>query len=241
MRIKERAISRGAAATVAGFLLFHAWLVFAKTHDTFEIDARPNAVPSPNIMGDIEIGQTFVVPSNGLSRIDVMLATHRRTNDREVVFRVWELRPERHLVAETAFNPADAADNLYRAFVFDPIARSGGKTYAFTLSSPASTLGNSLSVWMNEDDIYPGGRAILNGSPLTGDLTFRTYSRKTLAGSWSRILAGVSGLSGTSAAILFFAAFLLFEAVQAAFLLTLVGSMKTGRSRSGFDPEAARA
>jgi len=241
MSTKKRGISGWAAAAVVGLLLFHGWLVFVKTHDAFEIDARPNTVPSPNIMGDLEIGQTFVAPSDGLSRIDVKMATHRRTNDREVVFRLWELRTERHLVRETVFNPADTLDNLYRTFAFDPISQSGGKTYAFTLISPGSTLGNSLSVWMNEADIYPGGRAILNGQPLTGDLTFRTYSRKTPAQAWSRILARSSGLPGAAAAVLLAAAFVLFEAVQIAFLLALVGSLRTRRIRSGFHPEAAHA
>ena len=241
MSTKKRGISGRAAAAFAGLLLFHGWLVFVKTHDAFEIDARPNTVPSPNIMGDLKIGQTFIAPSDGLSRIDVKMATHRRTNDREVVFRLWELRPERHLVRETVFNPADTLDNLYRAFAFDPIPQSGGKTYAFTLISPASTLNNSLSVWMNEADIYPGGRAILNGQPLTGDLTFRTYSRKTPAGAWGRILAQVTGLSGSGSAVLLAAAFILFEAVQIAFLLALVGNFKNRRFRSGFHPEAVRA
>jgi hypothetical protein len=241
MSTKKPGISGTAAAAVVGLLLFHGWLIFVKTHDAFEIDVRPNTVPSPNIMGDLEIGQTFVAPSNGLSRIDLMMATHRRTNDREVVFRLWELRPERHLVRETIFNPADTADNLYRAFAFDPIPQSGGKTYVFTLNSPASTLSNSLSVWMNEADIYPGGRAILNGQPLTGDLTFRTYSRKTPAGAWGRILAQVTGLPGSWSAVLLAAAFVLFEAVQIAFLLALVGNLKNRRVRTGFHPEAVRA
>ncbi|MDW7760068.1 MAG: hypothetical protein SCM96_05450 [Acidobacteriota bacterium] len=228
-----------AAASV--FVLAHIWLVFFKAWDTLEINSRPNAVPSPHIMGGTEIGQTFVAPSDGLSRIDVMFGTYGRDNNEDVFFKLWEGRQGQKPVAEIVFNASDVLNNLFTPIAFDPVAGSGGRHYIFILSSPDSTLDNALSVWMNTADVYPGGRAILNGRPLTGDLTFRTYSRKTPAGAWGRILAQVTGLPGSGSAVLLAAAFVLFEAVQIAFLLALVGNLKNRRFRSGFDPEGARA
>lgn len=228
-----------AAASV--FILAHIGLVFFKAWDTLEINSRPNAVPSPHIMGGTEIGQTFVAPSDGLSRIDVMFGTYGRDNDEDVFFRLWEGRQGQKPVAEIVFNASDVLNNLFTPIAFDPVARSGGRHYIFTLSSPDSTLDNALSVWMNTADVYPGGRALRNGRPLSGDLTFRTYSRRTPAQEWRRILAGVPELPDRRGPYLLIAAFLLFEAVQIAFLLALVGNLKNRRFRSGYDPEAARA
>lgn len=228
-----------AAASV--FILAHIWLVFFKTWDTLEINSRPNAVPSPQIMGGTEIGQTFVAPSDGLSRIDVMFGTYGRDNDRDVFFRVWEGRQRHKPVAEIVFNASDVLNNLYTPIAFDPVAGSGGRHYVFSLSSPDSTLDNALSVWINPADVYPGGRAFLNGRPLSGDLTFRTYSRRTPAQEWSRILAGVPELPGFRGPSLLIAAFLLFEAVQVAFFLMLVGNLRPRRSRAEFNTETAGA
>jgi len=216
----------------AVFLLFQAWLIFGKSHDTLYLDARPNAVPSPLIQGGTEVGQTFIAPSDGLGRIDVLLGTYARLNNQDIVFRLWEGGPGQRLVAKSIFNAADAADNLYRAFIFEPIRKSGGKMYTFVLSSPSSTRNNSLSAWMNAADVYPEGEALLNGLPIPGDLTFRTYAKRSVASELGRLLShNASKLPGRK--VLLIAVILFFEWAQVVFLLRLIGGLGPARDKAG--------
>ncbi|HEX9901417.1 MAG TPA: hypothetical protein VGB72_01000 [Acidobacteriota bacterium] len=232
MTTSKRAINFVKIAVAAVFLLFQAWLIFGKSHDTLYIDARPNAVPSPLIEGGTEVGQTFVAHSDGLGRIDVMLGTYARVNNQDIVFRLWEGGPGHRLVAKTIFNAVEAADNLYRAFIFESIRKSGGKMYTFVLSSPSSTWNNSLSVWMNTADVYPEGEALLNGVPIPGDLTFRTYAKRSVSSELGRLLShNASKLPGGK--VLLIAVILFFEWVQVVFLLRMIGGLGPARDKTG--------
>jgi hypothetical protein len=211
------------AAVIALFVLLQVFLLFVARHDTMDVDSYPNTVPTPNLLGGDLIGQTFKAPSNGLARIDVLLGTHGRLNDKDVRFRLWELEPVRVLAVEIGFNASDVRNNLYRTFRFPPRPKSKGRAYLFELDSPASTPSNSIAVWMNASDVYPHGEFVFNGRAAGGDLTFRAYARRTVWEELPRIARHGSGVFRS--VFVLAAAIFLFEAAAIALLKKLLDAL----------------
>ena len=191
------------------FVLFQAYLLFVRRHDTLDLDVGPNTEPTENIYQDNRIGQTFVARRNNLARIDVAMGTHARINDKAVFFRLWEEKPERLLLRETVFSAADVKNNLFHPVIFRSVRGSLGRKYYFVFSSAESTNDNSICVWMNRHDIYPDGEYYFRHQPRGGDLMFRVYSRQTVAGEMGRLTRKYGGVLGSR--IIFAAAAIFFE------------------------------
>lgn len=194
------------------FVLFQGYLIFLKRHDCLDIDVTPNTNPSFNIYGEGMLGQTFVAPKNGVGRIDLMLGTHGRENDRDVVFELRETQPDNKLITRTIFNASSVKNNLYRSFVFKRIKNSQRRTYYFLFLSPESTLENSICIWMNKRNIYKKGDFLFNHHPQRGDLIFRVYSRRPVFTELRRIVRNYSGIFGNVTFLLL--AIVFFEAAQ---------------------------
>lgn len=183
-------------AVIALFVLFQGYLIFIKKHPALDIDAYPNTRPTPGVFGDRKIGQTFIADKDNLSRIDLMLGTYGRENDKDVIFQLWELAREKKLVVEKVFNASNVRNNLYNPVEFAPQKKSKGREYCFLLSSPESSRDNSICAWMNGEDIYGRGNFVLNGQVSEGDLVFRVYSRRPLYTELGRIVRNYSGIFG---------------------------------------------
>jgi len=176
------------------FVLFQVYLVFIKKHDALDIDSYPNSQPTANIHSYHKIGQTFVAKRDNLCRIDLMLGTHDRENDKGIFFQLWQNAPEKTLVAQQEFNASDVMNNLYNPVRFSPIKHSEDREYYFLLYSPESTPDNSICAWMNQKNIYRKGRLTLNDRPHLGDLVFRVYSRRPVYTELGRIVRHYSGV-----------------------------------------------
>jgi len=194
------------------FIVFQIYLIFLKKHDALDIDVTPNTTPSFNIYGGEMLGQTFVAPKNGVGRIDVMLGTHGRENDRNVIFELREIQPDDNLITRMVFNASSVKNNLYHPFVFNPVKDSQRRTYYFFFISPESTLENSICVWTNKRNIYKKGEYLYNHHPQRGDLIFRVYSRRPVFTELRRIVRNYSGIFGNITFLL--VAIVFFEAVQ---------------------------
>jgi len=194
------------------FILMQLFLIFVKRHDTLDLNITPNTQPSPNIGGEGRIGQTFIARRNGLARIDIMLGTHGRANDKDLVFKLQELAPERKLSFTTSFNAASVTNNLYFPFRFRSIRHSRDKEYYFTLQSPESTPDNSICVWTNTKNIYRDGQYLFNDLPAEGDVIFRVYSKRPVFTELRRIVKNYPGIFGQ--VWLLILAILFFEAIQ---------------------------
>ena len=202
------------------FIVLQIFLIFLKRHYALDVDIFPNTIPSPKIHGENKIGQTFVAQRNNLARIDVNMAAYGRDNDKNIYFRLWEQIPKRKLIAEIEFNASEVKDNAYKTIKFKPIRHSKGKKYALFFSSPGSNPDNSISVWMNEDNIYREGDFLLNNTPSGGDLTFRVYSKRSIIKELGRIVRNYSGIFGSKFFLIL--SILFFEVVQILFLAKLL-------------------
>ncbi len=131
--------------------------------------------PVGEIHGSRTVGQTFVSHEDGLSRIDVLLATYARKNTHPVTFRLKESPNAADDIATITINAARVKDNAFHQFKFAPIPDSKDKSYFFAIESPESVPGNAITIWHDPDDAYDEGAMHVNGQATSGDLAFRTY------------------------------------------------------------------
>ncbi|MFC2161466.1 hypothetical protein ACFLRX_07430, partial [Acidobacteriota bacterium] len=194
------------------FILMQLFLIFFKRHFALDLDITPNNQPSPNIYQKERVGQTFTAKRNGLTRIDIMLGTHGRNNDKDIMFILREKGPERKIVRSINFNASTITNNLYYPLEFKPIRESKDKEYIFILQSPESTYENSICVWTNSNNIYSEGDFIYNNSPVQGDLIFRAYSKRPVFSELTRIVRHYDGIFGSVWFLI--VAIIFFELVQ---------------------------
>ncbi|MCJ7581804.1 MAG: glycosyltransferase [Candidatus Aminicenantes bacterium] len=194
------------------FILMQIFLIFLKRHHALDLDVTPGNQPSPNIYQTERVGQTFIAKRNSLARIDILIGTHGRNNDKDVIFVLREKRPERKVERKIIFNASTIPNNLYYPLEFKPIRKSKGKEYYFILQSPESTYENSICVWTNTNNIYSEGASVNNNAPVRGDLIFRAYSKKPVFTELTRIVRHYDGLFGS--VWLLVLAILFFELVQ---------------------------
>lgn len=132
--------------------------------------------PSPRIAlsGEMQLGQTFVAPRDGLERVDVLMYGYRRHNTQPVTFHLRKLEADQDEVSFT-FNASEVRGWRWQSFGFPPLADCEGQTYYFFFDSPTSTSEDALTLGGVEGDIYPNGTAVINGHPALADVAFKTY------------------------------------------------------------------
>jgi len=119
-------------------------------------------------------GQTFVSHQPNLCRIDVLLATYRRTNTCDLTFRLQVGFPIGEEVTVITVKGARIQDNRWHTFRFPPLLDSKGRTYYFSLESANATPGNALTAYLSAGPTELG-RRYEDGRPGAGSLAFRTY------------------------------------------------------------------
>lgn len=133
-------------------------------------------VAGGEIYGPITMGQSLICPRNGLYRIDILLATYNRRNDRDLVFHLRHAPGEDDLVT-IRFNASEVEDNSFFPLTFPPIPDSGGQNFYFFLESPDSEPGNAITVWGVTENVYPEGRSYRNHRRAGGEVAFRIYAK----------------------------------------------------------------
>lgn len=218
---------------IALFILMQIYLIFINRHYALDLDITPNNQPSVNIYQEEKIGQTFISKRNGLAKIDIMLGTHGRKNNQDVIFILREKKPERKVVRRITFNASTVVNNLYYPLEFKPLRMSKGKEYTFILESPESSFENSICAWTNTKNIYRQGAYIHNSLAVGGDIIFRAYSKRPIFTELKRIVRNYEGIFGK--VWLLILAIIFFEFVQIVFLSKLLDffhkNMLNGRTQ----------
>jgi len=142
------------------------------------------------IYGSKIVGQSFFATENRLNRIDISMAAGEQDTFEDVIFHLTEANGTTESVIVTV-NAEQIMNNEFNSFIFDPIPDSKGKSYVFSIQSPESTPGNAIAIWYNDDESIPyaGGSAIINNTPIKGDLRFKAYYESTISDFFISFLA----------------------------------------------------
>ncbi len=106
-----------------------------------------------NILPDRPVIQDFQCLEDGLTILQLNLATNARVNQSTLVVVLQELRPdggEPRLVFREEVDASILKDNAWREFQFEPQA-SKGKTYRVRLESPDATPASAVTIWTNRE------------------------------------------------------------------------------------------
>lgn len=178
-----------AAGGVAFLTLVSLWGVARTVDDVYTEQPVASAVVG-ELQGAAIAGQTFTAEYNGLSEIELYLATYARRNVGPLIFHL-RAAPDATLDLVTiTIDARDIIDNSYYTFDFPPIRASAGRRYYFFLEAPEATTGNAITIWGTKQDMYVGGEAVLNGleERRVRDLTFRLRYELTLSEKISAFL-----------------------------------------------------
>lgn len=161
------------------------------------------ATNEENLVGNIcegtVIKQTFTAEYDGLSSVDIQLATYARKNNATISYTVCDA--DGNVIKSDKIKARSIADNEYRSFRFSPVKNSKGKMYSITVTSDG-TAENSITAWASKTDTYSGGVLYINGNDAGFDMAFN---------------ASYSEMKGTVISVLLAA---LLIAVTALFILT---------------------
>jgi hypothetical protein len=143
-------------------------------------------IPVGEIHGNIQTGQTFLAEYNGLTGIDVLMATYNRKNTGECIFHLKDDINSNEDLFSQEIDISQIKDNTYFNFDFPKIRDSKGKKIYFYIDAPYSQPGNAITIWSNSKDTYKEGEKIVNGIPSEGDLAFKTKYSPGLKSSWEK-------------------------------------------------------
>jgi hypothetical protein len=143
-----------------------------------DVPASATRVAAGVMVPGRQFGQTFVCKSDGLTRVEVMIATYTKSIPSGVLKLHLRSGPDQHGDLASAAVPVESIkDNSYVALDFPPIRDSGGKSYYVVLDAQNIPTGYGLTVYRSENDIYPGGEFYIDGQPQPPqDMCFRVAS-----------------------------------------------------------------
>jgi hypothetical protein len=152
------------------------------------------------ILAGGSFGQTFVARYDGLSSIEVRIATYGRQADLQRATLVMHLRPgpdSNQDVASVSLPPSVVLEeNGWYRFSFPAITGSRGHTYYVEIDSPDGTVDNSLALfWFKPNplgDPYRDGAAYRDGRLTKADLPFGVGYSASPVNVWKGMLGSAS-------------------------------------------------
>lgn len=140
------------------------------------------------------LGQTFTARHDGLSGVELQLATYAHTLSGTVVLHLRRSVGDATDLATVRLPADEVADNVWHRFSFPPIPGSGVQGYYVELEDIGGAPGNAVTAYwaMGHGDPYPYGQATQDRRPLPGDLAFGLdYD----APPWALLADAVSGMA----------------------------------------------
>lgn len=135
--------------------------------------------PSPPL-GEVPVGQRFVVPANGLSLIEVLLIVPQGAPELPTRPVSWELQDaEGQVVKAGRVETSGLPHNTPLRLVVGPLANSAGKSHTIILRAPPDA---GIALWASGDDALPEtGWMIVDDRPQNNDLWLRLTATTTPA------------------------------------------------------------
>ena len=127
------------------------------------------------LTGRKHIGQQFIAQQDGLCRVDVLVATYKRRNTRDIVFHLKASPTAESDLVTVRLSTSMLTDQGYASFAFTPQPASGGKSYYACLESPDSVPGDAITLWAYRDANVPSASLHQNKRSKRGHLIFRLF------------------------------------------------------------------
>ncbi|HYP41948.1 MAG TPA: YfhO family protein [Chloroflexia bacterium] len=195
VELAVRTAPGGMRATPGGFntsrvldLLNVRYVMAAPGDDpNYVVDVRQEAssgVTVGEIEGKTQPGQTFISQADNLAGIQVLAAKYGREALSPLIFHLKDGLTDTADLAAVRLDPSEFADNSWLNITFPPIKQASKRQFYFYIDSPEATLETAATLWYSKDDAYQEGQRVDGGTPVEGDLTFRTLSLADVERPW---------------------------------------------------------
>jgi hypothetical protein len=125
---------------------------------------RESSLPAGPLTGASVAEQSFVAVHDHLSAISVRFGTYRRSNTRDIIFKLYDLQIPENPLAQVLINAAELDDNQFHDFGFQAIPASKGHTYR-SRSPPLSPQRKIVSLCFGVRETKMLTRAFLHSQP----------------------------------------------------------------------------
>ena len=112
-------------------------------------------VPAGEIYGENSVSQSFISPDDGLTEIQIPVATYARINNSSL--QVSLLDSSRKVISTRMLLTKNILDNSLVNLDFSPLWNSKNMRYDLILKSLDGHSGNAITVWVTPNRIYPQG------------------------------------------------------------------------------------
>jgi hypothetical protein len=135
-------------------------------------------IPAGPLVPGRTFGQTFISGGNGLTKVEVLIATYTKIIPQGVLLiRLRSGSDQTEDLAQVSVPAASVKDNSYFGLEFPPIRDSAGKTYYILIETRGIPPGYAFTVWRSDTDVYSPGSFYIDGRPQPQDICFRTFIR----------------------------------------------------------------
>ena len=125
------------------------------------------------------IAQSFVCPSNHLSRIDVKMSNLGRSNLCHVLFHLHQEDERRQEIAAYRLFAFHIIDEAWTSIPIPLQVESAGRRYLLTVESPDGVVGQAVTAMASNDTLYQEGQLLIDGEPAQGSLCFQVYCQSS--------------------------------------------------------------
>ena len=152
-----------------------------------EVEQEKASGLADELLGGHVFGQTFTLQYDGLYRLDLYTATYARENTQPVIFSIRAVPEAAEELVRLELPAAQISNSGPTVIIFPPLADTAGQTLYFSIESPGSVPGDAITVYWDEEDVYPDGQMFIDGQPTGGDIAFIAYTQETftLADIWN--------------------------------------------------------
>lgn len=138
-----------------------------------------------------EITQTFTADKD-FSGVALLMATYNKIAFSKVHLKLIDCQNE-EVVFEKSYNSVAMTDNSFYNFLFDKnIEVQMPKEYKIVVTSNTGKLGNAVTIWSSQENMYQEGDLYINGEKQTGDLVFNMVYEGKNVFEWGMFLHRIS-------------------------------------------------
>lgn len=111
---------------------------------------------------------------DGLRRVDLLTATHRRANDGQLTITLAD--EQGHELVRSVVQARDLPDTDWLPLSFPPVLSSAGRTFDLRVEATGAEAGHAATLWATADHAGIDTRLDVDGDAQQGSLWFRAFS-----------------------------------------------------------------
>jgi uncharacterized membrane protein len=137
------------------------------------------------------ISQSIISKCNNLSSFSILFSTYKRVNTSTITISILDVYANK-LIIRAVLNSNSLIDNDWVNISFPKILNSKDRQYNISIQSDNSKIGNAITAWETNTDIFPESVAYINGNYVNKDLAMKYTCNYGLLFELSNLLSNIN-------------------------------------------------